>query len=44
MMFGLTKPSDIISVKPFKFFKKEIILKSSFINLSTQRRALGLIK
>ena len=44
MMFGLTKRSDIISVKPFEFFKKEIILKSSFINPYTQRRALDLIK
>lgn len=44
MMFGLTKPDETISVKPFKIFQKEIVLKSSFINPYTQQRALDLIK
>lgn len=44
MMFGLTKPADTISVKPFEIFKKEIVLKSSFINPYTQKRALSLIE
>ena len=43
MMFGLTKPNDTISVKPFEIFKKEIVLKASFINPYTQKRALALI-
>ncbi len=43
MMFGLTAPEDQISVKPFKIFKKEIVLKASFINPYTQKRALELI-
>ncbi len=43
MMFGLTAPDDTISVKPFTVFQKEIVLKSSFINPLTQRRALELI-
>lgn len=43
MMFGLTAPEDIISVKPFELFKKEIVLKASFINPYTQKRALELI-
>lgn len=43
MIFGLTAPDDIISVKPFEIFKKEIVLKSSFINPYTQKRALELI-
>lgn len=43
MMFGLTKPDDIIAVKPFQIFQKEIELKSSFINPYTQKRALDLI-
>lgn len=43
MMFGLTKPDDTIPVKPFELFKKEIVLKASFINPCTQRRALDLI-
>lgn len=43
MMFGLTAPDDTISIKPFKIFQKEIVLKSSFINPYTQKRALELI-
>lgn len=43
MLFGLTAPEDTVSVKPFEIFKKEIVLKSSFINPYTQSRALELI-
>ncbi|GAA0706326.1 zinc-dependent alcohol dehydrogenase family protein [Paraclostridium ghonii] len=43
MMFGLTKPNDTIDIKPFDIFKKEIVLKSSFINPYTQDRAIKLI-
>lgn len=43
MMFGLTKPDETISVKPFEVFQKEIVLKASFINPYTQKRALDLI-
>ncbi len=43
MMFGLTKPDETISVKPFEIFQKELVLTSSFINPYTQRRALALI-
>ncbi len=43
MMFGLTKPDDTITVKPFEVFQKEIELKASFINPYTQKRALELI-
>ena len=43
MMFGLTKPDDTISLKPFEVFQKEIELKASFINPYTQKRALDLI-
>ncbi len=43
MFFGLTKPQEEITVKPFEIFKKEIVLKSSFINPYTQKRALDLI-
>ena len=43
MMFGLTAPDDTITVKPFEIFKKEIVLKASFINPYTQKRALALI-
>lgn len=43
MMFGLTKPQETISVLPFEFFKKEIVLKASFINPCTHKRAIDLI-
>ena len=43
MMFGLTKPEETVAVKPFELFKKEIVLKASFINPYTQGRALDLI-
>ncbi|MBE6557461.1 MAG: alcohol dehydrogenase [Ruminococcaceae bacterium] len=43
MLFGLSKPDDKIAIKPFEIFKKEIVIKASFINPYTQRRALSLI-
>ncbi len=43
MMFGLTAPEETVSIKPFHIFKKEIVLKASFINPYTQGRALALI-
>ena len=43
MMFGLTKPEEKITVKPFEIFQKELVLKSSYINPYTQKRALDLI-
>ncbi|MFI3229512.1 MAG: zinc-dependent alcohol dehydrogenase family protein [Bacillota bacterium] len=43
MMFGLTKPDETVAVKPFELFKKEIVLKASFINPCTHQRALDLI-
>jgi threonine dehydrogenase-like Zn-dependent dehydrogenase len=44
MLFGLSKPNDTIDIKPFEIFKKEIVLKASFINPYTQSRALKLIE
>ena len=43
MMFGLTKPDEEIAVKPFQVFQKELVLKASYINPYTQKRALDLI-
>ena len=43
MMFGLTKPDVEIAVKPFQVFQKELVLKASYINPYTQKRALDLI-
>ncbi len=44
MMFGLTKPDDAISLKPYDVFSKELMLRSSYINPYTQARALALIE
>ena len=44
MMFGLTKPNTEISIKPFEIFKKEITLKSSYINPYTFPAAIKLIE
>ncbi len=43
MMFGLTKPDETIALKPFEVFRKELVLKASYINPYTQKRALDLI-
>ena len=43
MMFGLTKPDEEIAVMPFQVFQKELVLKASYINPYTQKRALDLI-
>lgn len=43
MLFGLSKPDDTLPIKPFELFKKEIVLKSSFVNPYTQTRAIELI-
>lgn len=44
MMFGLTKPDDVIALKPYDVFSKELTLRSSYINPYTQARALALIE
>ena len=44
MMFGLTRPNAEITVKPFELFKKEITLRSSYINPYTFSAAVKLIE
>lgn len=44
MLFGLTNPSCEIPLKPFDVFRREITIKSSFINPYTQARAVSLIE
>lgn len=44
MMFGLTPPDAMISLKPFEIFQKELHLTSSFINPYTLQRSLNLIE
>lgn len=43
MFFGLTAPKDIINIKPFEIFKKELEIKASYINPYTQQRAIDII-
>lgn len=43
MLFGLTKPDDTVSVKPFELYRKELEIKASYVNPYTQKRALDLI-
>jgi len=43
MMFGLTKPDDMLPIRPYDIFRKEIVLKASFINPYTMARAVTLI-
>lgn len=44
MLFGLTKPLDEVAIRPFDLFKREIVLKASFINPYTQSRAVALLQ
>ena len=44
MLFGLTKPDDAVTLKPYDVFSKELTLRSSYINPYTQSRALALIE
>jgi len=43
MMFGLTPPDCEIPLKPFDVFRRELTIKSSFINPFTQSRAVELL-
>ncbi len=43
MIFGLTDPECAIPYKPFEAFKKELTIKTSFVNPHTQGRAAEII-
>ncbi len=43
LMSGLTAPNDKIRVKPFELFKKEISLKTAYLNPKTHQRVLDLL-
>ena len=43
MLFSVCGPDEEVPIKPYEIFKKEIVLKSSFINPYCQQRALELI-
>lgn len=39
MLFGLTGPDDVMKLKPFEVFQKELTIKGSFVNPDTYERA-----
>ena len=39
MLFGLTGPDDVMGLKPFTVFQKELTIKGSFVNPDTFERA-----
>ncbi len=39
MLFGLTAPDDVMSLKPFSVFKKELTIKGSFVNPNAFEKA-----
>ena len=43
MIFGLAGPDDVLDIKPFELFAKEITIKSSYINPYTIGRAVNLL-
>jgi 2-desacetyl-2-hydroxyethyl bacteriochlorophyllide A dehydrogenase len=43
MLFGLTKPEDIMEIKPFDLFKRELTIKASYINPGTIGRAVEML-
>ena len=43
MLFGLTGPDDVMGLKPFMVFQKELTIKGSFVNPDTFERAGRLI-
>lgn len=43
MLFGLTDPAEEIPVKPYDIFKKELTIRSSFINPYTFNRSIALL-
>jgi len=44
MLFGLTGPDDVMNLKPFEVFKKELTIKGSFVNPNTFERACRLLE
>ncbi len=43
LLFGLTKPEEEISVKPFDLFKRDLTITSSFINPNTIKKAIAIL-
>lgn len=43
MLFGLTGPDDVMQLKPFEVFQKELTIKGSFVNPNAFERASRLL-
>jgi len=44
MLFGLTAPDDVMSLKPFELFQKELTIKGSFVNPDSFEKAGRLLE
>ncbi len=43
MLFGLTDDKAVMEIKPFELFRKELTIRTSFVNPQTQRRSVELL-
>ncbi|MCK5812448.1 MAG: zinc-dependent alcohol dehydrogenase family protein [Clostridiales bacterium] len=43
LLFGLTKPNDEITIKPFDLFKRDLTITSSYINPNTMKKAIDIL-
>jgi L-iditol 2-dehydrogenase len=44
LLFGVSSPETVISIKPFEVFTKELVIQGSFINPYTHEAAISLIQ
>lgn len=44
LLFGVSSPDTVISLKPFDIFAKELVIQGSFINPHTHEEAISLIE
>ncbi len=43
LLFGLTKPEEEITIKPFDLFKRDLTITSSYINPNTIKKAIDIL-
>ena len=44
MLFGLTAPEDVVGIKPFELFRKELTIKASFVNPNAFEKSVSLLE
>lgn len=44
MLFGLTAPDDVVGIRPFDIFKKELTIKASFVNPYAFEKSIRLLE